>query len=70
MPVFGYENHVGIDRKHGFIQRFVVTRAAGHDASQLAGLLNAANTASEVWADTAYRSRANPTLLDERGLVA
>jgi hypothetical protein len=25
VPMFGYKNHVGIDREHGFLQRFVVT---------------------------------------------
>ena len=70
VPVFGYKNHIGIDRAHGFIRRFVVTHAARHDGSQLAGVLDAANTASEVWADTAYRSRANLALLDKRGLAA
>lgn len=33
-------------------------------------MLDPANTASGVWADTAYRSRANLALLDKRGLVA
>ena len=28
VPVFGYKNHLGIDRAHGFIRRFVVTHAA------------------------------------------
>jgi IS5 family transposase len=70
VPVFGYKNHVGIDRVHGFIRRFTVTHAARHDGSQLGTVLDARNTASEVWADTAYRSRANLALLDKRGLVA
>jgi hypothetical protein len=29
--VFGYKNHVGIDREHGFLRRYSVTRAAAHD---------------------------------------
>lgn len=70
VPVFGYKNHLGIDRTHGFIRRFAVTHAARHDGSQLAAVLDAANTASEVWADTAYRSRFNLALLEKRGLVA
>ena len=28
VPIFGYKNHVGIDRAHGFVRRFVVTHAA------------------------------------------
>jgi IS5 family transposase len=70
VPMFGYKNHVGIDRSHGFIRRYTVTHAARHDGSQLAAVLDAANTASDVWADTAYRSRANLALLEQRGLVA
>ncbi len=68
VPVFGYKNHLGIDRGHGFIRRFVVTHAARHDGSQLGAVLDPDNTAADVWADTAYRSRANLALLDRRGL--
>jgi transposase, IS5 family len=69
VPAFGYKNHLGIDRAHGFIRRFVVTHAARHDGSQLGAVLDADNTASEVWADTAYRSRANLVLIARRGLT-
>jgi IS5 family transposase len=69
-PVFGYKNHVGIDRAHGFVRRFVVTHAARHNGSQLAAVLDGGNTASDVWADTAHRSQANLALLQKRGLVA
>jgi IS5 family transposase len=68
VPVFGYKNHLGIDRGHGFIRRFVVTDAARHDGGQLGAVLDPANTGSGVWADTAYRSKANLELLDRRGL--
>jgi IS5 family transposase len=69
IPVFGYKNHIGIDCAHGFIRRFTITHAARHDGSQLAAVLDRANTASGVWADTAYRSAANLAMLDRRGLV-
>jgi IS5 family transposase len=69
IPVFGYKNHLGIDRRHGFIRSFVVTDAASHDGRQLGRLLDPQNTASSVWADTAYRSAANVALLARRGLV-
>ena len=59
VPVFGYKNHLGIDRRHGFIRRFAVTDAATHDGRQLGRLLDPDNTASAVWADSAYRSAAN-----------
>jgi IS5 family transposase len=70
VPVFGYKNHVGIDRAYGFIRRSTVTHAAAHDGGQLAALLDPDNLASGVWADTAYRSQANLGLLERRGLVA
>lgn len=69
VPMFGYKNHLGIDRGHGFIRRFTVTHAVRHDGSQLGAVLDANNTASGVWADTAYRSKANVELLDRHGLV-
>lgn len=70
LPLFGYKNHVGVDRSHGFIRRFTVTHAPRHDGGQLAAVLDPANTASEVWADTAYRSKANLAAPERRGLVA
>jgi transposase, IS5 family len=69
IPVFGYKNHLGIDRRHGFIRTFAVTDAAAHDGRQLGKLLDRHNTASPVWADSAYRSAANVALLVRRGLV-
>ena len=69
IPVFGYKNHLGIDRRHGFIRSFVVTNAATHDGRQLGRLIDRHNTASPVWADSAYRSVANVALLARRGLV-
>ena len=69
VPVFGYKNHVGIDRTHGFIRRASITHAAAHDGGQLAALLDYDNLASRVWADTAYRSEVNLALLDRCGLI-
>ncbi len=53
IPVFGYKNHLSIDRAYGFVRRFTVTDAAAHDGARLASLLDKTNTASSVWADTA-----------------
>jgi transposase, IS5 family len=69
IPAFGYKNHIGIDRTHGFVRRFTVTHAAAPDGRELGRLLDGDNLASSVWADTAYRSEANLQLLDRRGLV-
>jgi IS5 family transposase len=68
VPMFGYKNHIGIDREHGFLRRYTVTHAAAYDGGQLGAVLDRDNTASDVWADTAYRSAANLALLDRRGL--
>jgi transposase, IS5 family len=69
IPVFGYKNHLGIDRRHGFIRTFAVTDAAAHDGRQLGRLLDPENTARSVWADSAYRSVENLSLLVRRGLA-
>jgi hypothetical protein len=70
VPAFGYKNHLSIDRQYGLIRRFAVTHAAAHDGGQLGAVLDPGNTASQVWADTAYRSKANLALLERRGLAA
>jgi IS5 family transposase len=71
IPVFGYKNHVSIDRRHGVIRRALTTHAAAHDGARLReGLIDKGNLASDVWADTAYRSAANEAYLIEHGLVS
>ena len=71
IPVFGYKSHIGIDRQHGLIRTWLVTDAAAHDGARLReGLIDPANTASAVWADSAYRSAANETYLANRGKVS
>jgi transposase, IS5 family len=68
VPSFGYKNHIGIDRRHGLIRTWTATHAARHDGAQLPNLISKANTASDVWADTAYRSKANEQHLADSGL--
>ena len=70
VPIFGYKNHAGIDRRHGLIRRWSVTSAAAHDSRPFEGLLDPRNTASPVWADTAYRSKRNEAAMSKRGLVS
>lgn len=70
VPAFGYKNHVSIDRRHGLIRGWAASHAAAHDGARLADVLDGANTASDVWADTAYRSAKNEAMLAERGLVS
>ncbi|MGU3286226.1 hypothetical protein [Methylobacterium mesophilicum] len=59
IPVFGDMSHVSIDHKYGFVRRFTDTSAAAHHAAQLANILDPANTASEVGAYPAYRTKKN-----------
>jgi IS5 family transposase len=70
IPAFGYKNHIGIDRRHGLIRTWVATDAARHDGAQLPNLISKANTGSEVFADTAYRSKANEKHLVDSRLVS
>ena len=67
IPAFGYKNHINVDRRFRLIRRWTVTDAAAHDGAQLANLLDPNAFASPVWADTAYRSKANEALIDAAG---
>lgn len=66
--MFGYKNHAGIDKAHGFIRGWTVTSASAHDGAQLRNVVTKDNTASTVWADTAYRSKSNEERLSKNGL--
>ena len=46
--VFGYKNHVNADAKHKLIRQYDVTDASVHDSQKFDGLLNQANTSSDV----------------------
>ena len=71
IPAFGYKSHISIDRRHGIIRRGTVTDAAAHDGARLReGLIDPNNTASDVWADTAYRSEENEKFLRANGKVS
>jgi len=70
IPAFGYRNHVGADRRHRLIRRWLVTDAAAHEGSRLAHLLDPGNSSASVWADSGYRSKKNEALLRERMLVS
>ena len=64
IPAFGYKSHISIDVRHGFVRQQKVTDAAAYDGARLReGLIDRTNTASSVWADTAYRSQANEDFL-------
>jgi IS5 family transposase len=71
IPTFGYKSHISIDRRHGVIRRGLTTDAASHDGARLReGLIDPNNTASDVWADSAYRSKTNEEFLEKTGKVS
>jgi IS5 family transposase len=61
--MFGYKNHIGIDRAHGMIRTRDASAANAHDGARLSDLIASKNTGSNVRADTAYRSKKNEALL-------
>jgi hypothetical protein len=55
---------VGVDppergRSHSFLPRYIVTHTARYEGRQLSAAVDRDKHASDVWADTAYRSQAN-----------
>lgn len=70
-PSFGYQSHIGIDRRFGRIRAWMVTDAAAYEGARLReSLLDKRNTAAVVWADSAYRSAANEEYLAKNGFVS
>src|SRR5438105_40120 len=47
---------VDTTRRHKFVRRYVVSDASVHDGQKFEDILDTSNTASDVWADSAYRS--------------
>lgn len=70
IPAFGYKNHAGIDRRHGFIRGWNVASASAYDGAQLSNVLDKNNTGSKVWADTAYSLKKNEAWLENNGYVS
>jgi len=71
IPFFGYKSHISIDRKFRLIRKWKTTDASASDGARLReGLLDKSNTASTVWADTAYRSKANENFMEREGFVS
>src|SRR6516165_1623070 len=59
---------LAIDRSFGFIRKWAASDAAAYEGARLReGLLDKTNTASGVWADTAYRSAANEAFMERNG---
>lgn len=70
IPSFGYKSTVSICRVFGFIRKGKVTDAARYDGRMLRDVVTNDNTASDVWADTAFRSQANERWLRRHGKVS
>ena len=71
IPFFGYKSHVSIDQKFRLILKWKATNAAASDGVRLReGLLDRSNTALDVWANTAYRSKANKAFMKKQGFVS
>ena len=64
---FGYKNHIAIDVEHKLIRHWEVTDAATHDFNVFDILLDEANDRRDLWADSAYRSKARIQQLHEQG---
>ncbi|RSY00536.1 IS5/IS1182 family transposase, partial [Sphingomonas koreensis] len=59
IPSFGYKSSIAICRAFGFIRKGKTTDGARYDGRMLRDVVTNDNTASDVWADTAYRSQSN-----------
>jgi IS5 family transposase len=70
IPSFGYKSSISICRTFGFIRKGKVTDAARFDGRMLRDVVTNDNTASDVWADTAYRSQANEKWLKRQSRVS
>ena len=67
---FGYKNHINVDRRHKLVRRYAVSTASVHDSQKLDDVLDPDNTASGVWADSAYRSQETEEKLAARGVTS
>jgi len=67
---FSYKNHVCIDRRHKLVRRYAVSSASVHDSQKFEDVLDPGNTASIVWADSAYRSKEAEEKLAARGFIS
>ena len=66
IPSFGYKSSIAICRRYGFIRRGKVVDGARFDGRMLRDVVTNDNTASDVWADTAYRGRSNEAWLSRQ----
>jgi len=60
IPMFGYKNHIGIDRAHGLIRTWDASAANAHDGARLPDLISTSNTGSGVWAEPEASAATQP----------
>lgn len=70
IPSFGCKSSIAICRRYGFIRKGKVTDGARFDGRMLRDVVTRDNTASDVWADTAYHSRSNEAWLKSVGRMS
>lgn len=64
---FGYKNHINVDKRHKLIRDYEASCASMHDSQKLDDLIDADNTASGFWGDSAYRSVEIEDKLEQKG---
>lgn len=64
---YGYKNHISIDVKNKLIRSYAVTDASVHDSNVFEDLLDDSNSSRDVYADSAYRSKASEKRLKQKG---
>ena len=65
---YGYKNHVNVDQRYKFVRAYEASEASLHDSQKFDELIDTDNTASDIWADSAYRSEKAERKLEEKGL--
>ncbi|BCI68670.1 hypothetical protein AAJCM20276_32940 [Acetobacter aceti] len=68
IPFFGYKSHIPLNRR---FRKWKATDPVTSDGARLReGLLDCRNTASDVWADTACRSKAKGAFMEKQDFVS
>ena len=70
IPSFGYKSNISICKAFGFVRKGKTTDGSRYDGRMLREVVTNDNTASDVWADTAYRSQSNERWLKSQGRVS
>jgi transposase, IS5 family len=67
---YGYKDHVKVDSKHKFIDKYRVTPASVHDSQPLEELLDQEKDKDKgLWADSAYTGEEQERVIQEYGMI-